>query len=174
MAEKKVRRESKRSQAKDRVLQARIPENLDEELRGRAEQLGLSVSTIVRNVLLNTFDLVEGVVTDSSQIARALSGRNEAQPTTQSALPAPSLIDADPLASVVGWQQVVLNKNGICEACNAILPMGVSAAIGVPTGPRALLLCSSCVALRTSPAKVPAEKSPTRKMKKEPASPVDD
>ena len=68
----KIRRKRRsRNQTKDRVLQARIPEQLDEELRDRAEQLGMSVSTIVRNVLLHTFDLVEGVVTDSSQIARA-------------------------------------------------------------------------------------------------------
>ena len=54
---------------KDRVLQARIPEQLDDQLRNRADSLGLSVSTIVRNVLLNTFDLVEDVVTDSARIS---------------------------------------------------------------------------------------------------------
>jgi hypothetical protein len=57
MAESSKPTRRKRQQTKDRVLQARIPEQLDEELRDRAEQLGLSVSTIVRNVLLNTFDL---------------------------------------------------------------------------------------------------------------------
>ena len=51
-----------RRQTKDKVLQARIPENLDEQLRDSAHDLGLSVSTIVRNVLLNTFNLVEEVV----------------------------------------------------------------------------------------------------------------
>ena len=72
MADDKTPR--KRSQAKDRVLQARIPEQLDEELRGRAEQLGLSVSTIVRNVLLHTFDLVEGVVTSRASDLPVLPG----------------------------------------------------------------------------------------------------
>jgi len=88
--DKTRRRGRKRHLTKDRVLQARIPEQLDEELRDRGEQLGLSVSTIVRNVLLHTFDLVEGVVTDSSQIARALAGRGALPssthgPTTPSA-----------------------------------------------------------------------------------------
>ena len=164
MSDKTTRR--KRSQAKDRVLQARIPEKLDDELRGRAEQLGLSVSTIVRNVLLNTFDLVEGVVTDSSQIARALSARHENNPTPQNALPAPPVPDVDAAAAVVGWQEVVLNKNGICEECNAILPMGAKAAIGVPTGPRALLLCSECLELRRSPAVVPVKGAAARGKKK--------
>lgn len=120
-------------QTKDRVLQARIPEQLDEELRGRAEQLGLSVSTIVRNVLLHTFDLVEGVVTDSSQIARALTGRSAVTPEHVE----------EP--KILGWQEVVLNKNGVCEQCNAILPVGQRAAIGVPAGARATLLCLNCL-----------------------------
>ena len=72
--EKTRRRGRNRRSTKDRVLQARIPEHLDDELRNRAGQLGLSVSTIVRNILLHTFDLVEGVVTDSTQIAKALTG----------------------------------------------------------------------------------------------------
>jgi hypothetical protein len=169
MTDKPVRRRRKRSQAKDRVLQARIPEQLDDELRGRAEQLGLSVSTIVRNVLLNTFELVEGVVTDSSQIARALSARHETLPTSQAALPAPPDGDADSAASVIGWQEVVLNKNGICEECNAILPLGESAAIGLPTGARAILLCMSCLGLRTPPVAVAVKSKVPRKKKKVPA-----
>ena len=75
MAEKKPGRRTKPRQTKDRVLQARIPRHLDEELRGHAEHLGLSVSTVVRNVLLNTFELVEGVVADSTNLARAIQGR---------------------------------------------------------------------------------------------------
>ncbi|MCB1703323.1 MAG: hypothetical protein KDI17_00580 [Halioglobus sp.] len=141
----------RRKPAKDRVLQARIPEQLDNELRGRAEQLGLSVSTIVRNVLLNTFDLVEGVVSDSSQLARALSGRPDTQ---RSALPAPDAPDDSP-DSVIGWQQIVLNRNGVCEQCNALLPAGVNAAIGVPTGPRAVLICEQCLGARSGAAHQP-------------------
>ena len=134
MADKIKRKRPTRQQTKDRVLQARIPEHLDEELRNRAEQLGLSVSTIVRNVLLNTFDLVEGVVADSSQIARALAGRGATPPSQEADSP------------VIGWQQVILNQNGVCDQCNAILPLGQRAAIGVPTGARAHLLCLDCLA----------------------------
>lgn len=122
----------KRRQTKDRVLQARIPELLDEEIRTRAEQLGLSVSTVVRNVLFHTFNLVEGVVTDSAQVARGLKARE----TT----------------SVIGWQEAVLNKNGICEKCNAILPTGTRAAVGVPVQARPVLLCLDCLAALASPA----------------------
>ena len=131
----------KPKQRKPRVLQARIPEHLDEELRGRAEQLGLSVSTVVRNVLLNTFNLVEDVVSDSARIARAVHGRAPATPpATKGSAPEP----AEP-AAILGWQEVTLNRNGVCEQCNTILTRGSRAAIGVPTGPRPVLLCLACL-----------------------------
>ena len=122
----------KRRQTKDRVLQARIPEHLDEEIRTRAEQLGLSVSTVVRNVLFHTFNLVEGVVTDSAQIARVLKARET--------------------PAVIGWQEAVLNKNGICEKCNAILPTGTRAAVGMPVQALPALLCLDCLATLSATA----------------------
>ncbi len=80
MAERKSRSRSRSRQTKDRVLQARIPRHLDEELRDHAEQLGLSVSTVVRNVLLNTFELVEGVVADSTESGAGDPGAKAQEP----------------------------------------------------------------------------------------------
>ena len=144
MPEKTKRGGRKRRQTKDRVLQARIPEQLDEELRDRAEQLGLSVSTVVRNVLLHTFELVEGVVTDSAQLARTIGGREPLSP------PRPALEAPDPAAPsgetpVIGWQEAVLNMNGICDTCNAILTIGERAGVGVPMQARPVLLCMDCL-----------------------------
>ena len=152
MAEKSRRR--KRHQTKDRVLQARIPEQLDDELRNRAEHLGLSVSTVVRNVLLHTFDLVEGVVTDSSEIARALTGW-AATPSPQSEEPI-----------VIGWQEAILNRNGVCEQCNVILPIGERAAIGIPASTRTTLLCLECLAALSPSADEPVSQ-PAPKGKRE-------
>jgi hypothetical protein len=127
------REKRKRRQTKDRVLQARIPQQLDTELRDRAEQLGMSVSTVVRNVLLNTFDLVEGVVADSAQVARAAQGRMD--------------VAAGPDENeIVAWQEGVLNRNGLCERCNAILPLGEKAAVGLPLSSRPVFLCLECLA----------------------------
>ncbi|MEH6608017.1 MAG: hypothetical protein V7696_01515 [Halioglobus sp.] len=143
---------SKRAQTKDRVLQARIPQKLDDELRGQAEELGLSVSTVVRNVLLNTFDLVEGVVTDSARIARAIQGRDGSdisatESKTRGHAAAPTEV------VTVGWQEATLNLNGICDTCNTILPKGDKAAVGVPVLTKPSLLCLSCLAaLQQSPA----------------------
>jgi hypothetical protein len=150
--EKTRRRGRNRRSTKDRVLQARIPEHLDDELRNRAGQLGLSVSTIVRNILLHTFDLVEGVVTDSTQIAKALTGWDGAPATGRSTLLAKPTAESNQEVPVIGWQEAILNRNGVCETCNAILPVGERAAIGVPTGSRVTLLCLECLsALSSSP-----------------------
>ena len=150
-------RRRKRHRTKDRVLQARIPEQLDEELRNHAEQSGLSVSTVVRNGLLHTFDLVEGVVSDSSEIARVLTGWAAA----------PSAPDKE--AEVIGWQEAILNRNGVCEQCNVILPVGQRAAVGVPTGARATLLCLECLAALSAPADDPPEVPEPKREKKQPA-----
>jgi hypothetical protein len=129
---------------KGKVLQARIPEDLDEELRDRAATLGLSVSTIVRNVLMHTFDLVEGVVTDSAQLVRLSPARSHTassrkQQTTESA-------ESNHPTDVIAWQQAALNLNAVCAECNAILHKGDHAAIGIPIPARPVFLCLDCLA----------------------------
>jgi hypothetical protein len=143
MPESTRRKRGRPRQTKDRVLQARIPRQLDEELREQAEQLGISVSTVVRNVLLNTFQLVEGVVADSTNVARAFQGRRPRPQSHQ--LPSPAATETGHDAGVIGWQEAVLNLNGICDQCNTILPRGVRAAVGVPAQSRPVVLCLSCL-----------------------------
>lgn len=132
---------------KERVLHTRVPESLDRHLKTRARGLGLSVSTVVRNVLLNTFGLVEDIVTDSTNIALALTGEN---PATDGARhrergETPPAGDRSP-NDVVAWQEAVLNVNAVCEQCNAVLLKGARAAIGVRErpGPRTIL-CPRCL-----------------------------
>jgi len=159
MAERKKRSRGKRRATKDRVLQARIPEQLDEELRNRAEQLGLSVSTIVRNALLHTFELVEGVVTDSAQISRAIQGR-ATQPRPE--LPPPTAAPPTNESGILGWHEAILNLNGICDECNAVLHKGERAALSIPSQTRPVLLCMECLEGLSvqSPAKEEKTKPP--------------
>lgn len=105
---------------KQSVIHTRIPESLDHEIKKKADSLGLSVSNLVRNVLQNTFGLVESIVADSANIAR--SARGEGHPATVAKAGA---------GGVLGWQELFLNVNAVCEACNAILAKGTSAALGV-------------------------------------------
>jgi hypothetical protein len=119
---------------KERVLHARIPESLDDEIRENAARLGLSVSNLVRNVLQNAFGLVEDIMADGAAIARTATRGSE-----------PQKRGAD-RARTIGWQEAVLNLNAVCERCNAVLARGTRAMIGVVegSGPRPIR-CSTCV-----------------------------
>jgi len=119
---------------KERVIHTRVPESLEAELRKRAENLGMSVSNLVRNVLGHAFGLVGDVVADSHAVARAAKGAiaPDAKPT--------SSVD-----DVLAWQTMVLAKNAVCAQCNDMLPKGSDAAIGVAEhGGARVVICSSC------------------------------
>lgn len=128
----------------DKVLHARIPEHLDAALRSQAVRLGLSVSTLVRNVLMHTFDLVEGVVSDTAELARVLQPPAARSAATPAAAPAAA-------APVIGWQEATLDVNAVCDTCNAILPRGTRASIGVPAGAHPAIRCADCLAQLASP-----------------------
>lgn len=153
MAEIDDRDDKDERERKEKVLHARISESLDQELRTKAASLGLSVSNLVRNILLNTFGLVEDVLSDSASIAR--SARGEPEPPARRAAtshavarergePAPASVGA--ASPIVGWQESLLAVNAVCERCNKILAKGSKGAIAVREvpGPRTVL-CSKCL-----------------------------
>jgi hypothetical protein len=125
---------------KERVLHTRVPEKLENELKERAVELGVSVSNLVRNVLTHAFGLAGDVVADGARVARAATGQPRAA--------AP----AAPAGDVIGWQQLVLQKNAVCNDCNDILPRGRDAAIAITeggSGPRPILCLRCLEELRT-------------------------
>jgi hypothetical protein len=125
---------------KARVIHTRVPESLENQLRQRAEDLGVSVSNLVRNVLNQTFGLVGGVVADSHTVARVARGGRPAAPPSPPA-PAPTSLD-----DVLGWQPLILGKNAVCARCNEILPKGTDAATGVTeTSETRFVICKACV-----------------------------
>jgi hypothetical protein len=135
---------------KERVLHTRVPESLEAELRHKAQDLGISVSNLVRNVLGHAFGLVGDVVADGHAIARAARGDAAAdrragsapgsEPAAHRAVPPPAIDD------VLGWQPMVLGKNAVCARCNAILPRGSDAASGfTETTSARLVICLACL-----------------------------
>ena len=135
---------------KEKVLHTRVPGSLDRQLRRRARSLGMSVSTIVRHVLLNTFGLVEDIVADSTNVALSIAGADEPDDDRPFQLrdgrAAAPTAPADGAADVVAWHEAVLNRNAVCERCNAILPKRTNAAFGLRegAGPHAIL-CVPCL-----------------------------
>ncbi len=121
---------------RERVIHARVPESLDDEIKRKASDLGVTVSNLVRDVLGNAIGLVEDIVSDSAQVARAARG----EPLRDR----PARHEGG--GQVLGWQVALLNVNAICDTCNRILPKGTQAGIGiVDDGPRTFR-CEPCLA----------------------------
>jgi len=129
------------NEKKERVIHMRVEPSLDSELKERAGRLGLSVSNLVRNILQHTFGLAGDVIKDSAQVAR--SARGEPEPTYHTGSDGR---DTPPVTGrAIGWQRFTLGLNALCERCNAILPKGSEAAIGVLDGPgRRPITCLTC------------------------------
>ena len=114
------------NEKKERVIHTRVPESLDDEIKRKASDLGLSVSNLVRNVLQNTFGLIEDIVHDSAEIAR-FDPRERVTERRRSA-------DSAHAPRVLGWQLAILSVNALCESCNAVLAKGTRAGIGIVDG----------------------------------------
>ncbi len=114
------------NEKKERVIHTRVPESLDDEIKRKASDLGLSVSNLVRNVLQNTFGLIEDIVHDSAEIARSTRGERVTERRRSA--------DATHAPRVLGWQLAILSVNALCESCNAVLAKGTRAGIGIVDG----------------------------------------
>ncbi len=138
---------------KERVIHTRIPESLDEELRKRANRLGVSVSNLVRNALSHAFGLVEDIISDGASVAR--SARGDAPLPRDAPLPprtpdadadadvGPAAAPAEPaVVEVVAWQRIILNEDGrSCARCNTALTRGADAALGLAADGTRLIVC---------------------------------
>lgn len=126
---------------KERVLHTRIPESLDEEIREHANQLGLSVSNLVRNVLQNAVGLVDDIIADTARTATG--GKVAPRPKVKPGVGQPGESGE---SEVLGWQEAILEKNAVCDRCNAILEKGSHGAIAILEGAgRRPIRCIGCV-----------------------------
>jgi hypothetical protein len=148
------------------LIQTRVPRGLESTLKAAAQKQRLSVSHLIRNVLEDTFVLVDNVVAevdnlvsdsvglasrvrkDAQQIARAARGETDSRraqrrlggkPTTDSRAPnaETSRDDADPLRHVYAWNEVVLNRAARCAHCEQTLAKGQTAHLGLSRNPSA-------------------------------------
>jgi hypothetical protein len=103
---------------KERVLHARIPAGLEEQIKRLAEGLRVPVSNLVRNMLEDAIDVTRRV--------------------------APHRAAAD---EVYGWQELILNVVAPCVRCAREMEAGERAFVGLSNHPRdpKQFCCSKCL-----------------------------
>lgn len=114
---------------KDHVLQTRVTKGLYNDLVVQARRLRVPVSNLVRNILEDSFRIVENIVDNSLDIAQAIGGK----------------MDENALASVMGWQPMIANRQLACAHCQARISKGDEAftSVGAPGG-RLIVICKEC------------------------------
>lgn len=145
------------SPPKDRVVQTRVPRDLESVLKREARRRRLTVSHLIRNVLEDAFALVDGVVanvddlvTDSVELVRKVGSdaRRVAGAVREVGRePAPANEDDGP-AHVWAWNRVVLNRTADCSRCRRAMARGAEAYAGLSdeaSRPREWL-CGDCLA----------------------------
>lgn len=148
MTKKRGRKPIAKKDRKDQLVQTRVPGELSETLREAAKKNRVTVSQLIRNVLEDTFDLVDNVVgeavnlghtvkRDALRIAESAKGRGK-RPAAAA--------DADPLAGVEAWQDVRVNREVVCAQCARVIARGEHAFFGIGSDPDApkVWLCSAC------------------------------
>lgn len=161
-------RRHRHGEPKERVLHTRISEQLSEDIRKVAGELRVPVSNLVRNVLEEAFSAVETVsenvgalleeVFEEAQDFRERQRRRreggEDEPAAEAAASAQAGSawarpgeGAEDFPEILGWQPLLLNREGRCAACGQILPRGRKAFVGVAAagGPGDTMLCSRCL-----------------------------
>jgi hypothetical protein len=130
------------TERKDRLVQARVDEELDEALRQAARRNRVTVSQLVRNVLEDTFRLVDGIVAGTASLgetvvrdARRLAASAKGEPPGHA-----------PLDRVEAWQEVTLARAARCARCEGTLRKGAKAMAGLTDDPAAgrVYVCPAC------------------------------
>lgn len=149
------------AERKDRLIQTRVPGDLDEALREEAKKQRVTVSQLIRNVLEDTFHLVDGIVANTASLTAAVrrdaerlasSARGVGRRTAAMARSAGPRTEAAPLparvAEVAAWQEVVVGRDTACDGCLADLSKGERALLGVDGGAGGVRvwLCTACAA----------------------------
>jgi hypothetical protein len=137
---------------KDRLIQTRVPEDLESTLKEEAARRRLSVSHLIRSVLEDTFHLVDGVVsdfdrlvTDSVDLARNVK-RNAQRLAASTQGEKPVQAGGDDLDDIYGWNEIVLQRAATCLRCGNELPRGERVFAGMSDQPRRrALLCRACI-----------------------------
>ncbi len=127
-----ARRDQARATAqkrKEEYLGARVPGELKRRVIAKADEMGIPVSILIRNVLEEAFG--EGI--KRQQPATADVQSSTATPIT------------DDYPGVIGWESIMLNRAMDCSSCGSAVEKGNKVTLGLAApGEEHVILCSSC------------------------------
>ena len=138
---------------KDSIIQARVPEELSEQLQKEAKRKRVTVSQLIRHVLEDTFDLVDDVVATTRNLGEVV--KRDALRIAESAKGQRPLSAREPglkyearselLDTVDAWQDVIANREVVCAKCGNAIARGERALLGLggDEGRDKLWLCAS-------------------------------
>lgn len=135
--------ERRKRRRKDRVLNTRISEELDAQLRKTAEEMDVSVSQLVRRALQRTVDMVgnlsgnvEHLVQEAIADVQNITNVSKVEPNARDLRANPAL------AHVVGWQEIKTQRRTRCQLTGDIIEQGGTAFASVQADNSAPLVIS--------------------------------
>ena len=135
-AQAQVRREKARASVmkrKEEYLGARVPGELRAKVIARANDLGIPVSILIRNILEEAFPIAR---TDDK--ASTQNGPQSEQSGVDGS-------EETQFPNVIGWEQITLNRPMICTACARQIESSARVTLGLTSpGDEHVILCSSC------------------------------
>jgi len=144
-----------RAQRKDRLIQTRVPEDLESTLKQEAARRRQTVSHLIRSVLEDTFHLVDNVVSDldrvvSGSVDLARNVRRNAQRIASAAQEPEKDLRLGwekSVEDVYGWNEVVLQRVATCLRCGNKMAKGERAFAGLSdrAGRKRAWLCADCI-----------------------------
>ena len=133
-AQAQLRRERARATAmkrKEEYLGARVPKELREKVIDRANELGIPVSILIRNVLEEAFS------TPAAEMAGMQSAARDSKP----------VVDSNDYPDVIGWERIILNRPMTCTGCAQQIDAGSQVTLGLTSpGGDHVILCRDCKA----------------------------
>lgn len=111
---------------KEDYLGARVSRELRAKVIARADELGIPVSILIRNVLEQAF--LNDAPASSSRPAAGAGRKAD-----------------DAFRGVIAWERIVLNRGMSCASCGSDMAAGKVATLGIAApGEEHVILCAQC------------------------------
>lgn len=130
---------------KEEYLGARVPKALKERVINKADEMGIPVSTLMRQLLEQSFPEDGSLSGYSEQGVSGAVGSSFSTEQKVVSQPAAKVDVVDVYAGIIAWKSIEVNQDRSCERCKEPLPRGSGASLGFTSSDGGyVIVCSSC------------------------------